>query len=119
MQPLRNLPPEKIRRELPFTLQLGERTINGQIDVLYLDRSGDWTVLDYKTDDVRLAFIPIHARRYFGQVGVYALAVQAIVGPVPRVQLYYARSATLFTVKESDWRDAIARLDTDLRIALE
>ncbi len=118
MLPLSSIRPDRIRRELPFSLQLGERIINGKIDLLYLGTDGLWTVLDYKTDDVRSESIPFHARRYWGQVGVYALAVEAITGQIPRVQLYYIQAARTITVRESDWRAAIDRFDADLLAAL-
>lgn len=105
-------------RELPFSLRWGERTINGQIDALFLERGGQWAVLDYKTDDVAADFAQVHSRRYVGQVGVYAAAVEQLTGQAPRVFLHYIRPGVTVVVREADWRAALARLESELQTAL-
>jgi ATP-dependent exoDNAse (exonuclease V) beta subunit len=105
-------------RELPFSLRWGERTINGQIDALYLEHGGRWVVLDYKTDDVAAEFVYGHSQRYVGQVGVYAAAVEQLTGQAPRVFLHYIRPGVTVAVREADWRAALERLESELQIAL-
>lgn len=108
----------KVYRELPFTLQREGRTINGQIDVLYLSY-GKWTVLDYKTDQVEEQFVHSHSRRHHMQVGIYAAAVEELTGQAPDVYLHYIRTAITIQVSESQWRAALAALETNIDAALD
>jgi len=103
----------QIYRELPFSVQIGGRTINGQIDLLFFD-GHRWTILDYKTDHVPAAVMYPHARRYYAQLGVYATAVRHITGQSPNTRLYYIRPARLITVDPVDWHAALDRLEADL-----
>jgi ATP-dependent helicase/nuclease subunit A len=68
---------QQVYRELPFMFQLGERTINGVIDVLFFSKYGKWHIVDYKTsavpineDEDRGTAIREHAERYHAQVGI-------------------------------------------------
>ncbi len=107
-------------RELPFTLQWGERTINGKIDVLYQDEHRHWAVLDYKTDVVKEpAFVAMHAQRYHMQVGLYAAAVEELTGQVPNLYLHYIRPAVTLHVPETTWRAALANLEANIMAALD
>jgi ATP-dependent helicase/nuclease subunit A len=108
---------QQIHRELPFVYWTGEREIHGILDVLYLNRAGLWTVLDYKTTPTN--DIEQDARRYYLQLGVYASAVQAKTGQVPRTSLYYIHSGILMDIKEDVWRGAMERLEDQIRFALE
>jgi len=103
----------QIYHELPFTFQLGARTITGKIDVLFFDGIR-WTILDYKTDDLPATAIYGRARRYYGQLGVYAAAVEQITGQPPRTVLYFIRPGQSVTVKQDQWRAALDRLTADL-----
>ena len=119
LQPSRALAAEHVHRELPFSVQLGTRIVNGQIDALLFDPDRQqWTVLDYKTDAVDAAYIRHHSRRYWGQVGIYALAVESITGQTPQVQLFYVRTRQMIAIYENQWRGALDRLDADLDAAL-
>ncbi len=105
----------QVYRELPFVHRLvgegGERVIHGVIDVVFFDGQ-TWHVLDYKT-----APIP-NPKRYHLQVGAYAAAIEASMGQVPEVALYYIHPARLWEVREHEWRAALARLEDDIRAAL-
>jgi ATP-dependent exoDNAse (exonuclease V) beta subunit len=108
----------QVYQELPFVYRPGERAVHGVIDVLYLDREGVWHVLDYKTAPVSYDGAWGNARHYYLQVGVYASAVAAKTGQTPKVQLYYIHPGRLITIRPADWQAALARLDDDVRSAL-
>jgi hypothetical protein len=115
---------EQVYRELPFTLQRGERTVNGVIDVLFFSRR-QWHVVDYKSAAVRreggedlTAAITRHAKRYHAQVGVYAAAVEQMTGQLPEVHIHYVRSVYTVVIPPDAWRAAFEALDTDIRDAL-
>src|SRR5207248_2810315 len=72
--------PERLRRELPFTLRLPgdpEAIVRGQIDALLLD-DGAATVIDYKLSQAR------DLARYEAQLDAYALAAHELTqGALP------------------------------------
>jgi hypothetical protein len=107
----------QVYRELPFMFRWGDRTIQGRIDVLYLDRH-QWHVLDYKTALVSRASAQRSAQQYYLQVGMYARAVEARTGQTPQTHLYYIHPAVVVTVDQAQWRPALDRLEDDLRAAL-
>ncbi|HVO70866.1 MAG TPA: 3'-5' exonuclease, partial [Aggregatilineaceae bacterium] len=108
----------QVYRKLPFMVQLGERTVHGQIDVLYFDR-GTWHLLDYKTVSVSWKGAAENARRYYLQVGAYARAVQARTGQIPRTTLYYIHPGRLLVIQPEDWEPVLDRLEDTLQEALE
>jgi RecB family exonuclease len=57
--------------------------LHGFIDCLYQDNSGNWRLLDFKTNRVRAADIASVAAQYELQLGVYALAVERVLGKSP------------------------------------
>jgi len=109
----------QVYRELPFMHRIGQQTINGVLDVLYHDRYGKWHVLDYKTASVTEQGARSNARRYTLQIGVYASAVESKTGQMPDAHLYYIYPGTLIEVRPKDWRAALARLEDDVRAALD
>jgi ATP-dependent helicase/nuclease subunit A len=57
--------------------------LHGFIDCLYQDKSGNWRLLDFKTNRISAAEIASAAAQYELQLGVYALAVEGILGKSP------------------------------------
>ncbi len=104
--------------ELPFTFTWKKRLISGKIDVLYCDRFGKWTVLDYKTSAVDAEYVNWHARRYYIQLGIYAAAIEELTGQAPATYLYYIRSGAEVHVREADWRAALDGMEDILNAAL-
>jgi len=120
----------QVYRELPFTLKFGERTISGVIDSLFFSKFQRWHVLDYKTSAIPMqqnterggdlpGRIRDHSVRYHAQIGLYALAVDAMTGQTPDAHLYYVRYAYAVHVEEATWKAALASLDGDITAALE
>jgi ATP-dependent helicase/nuclease subunit A len=64
--------------------QTSPRYLQGFIDCLYRDPSGDWHVVDYKTNRVSRATLQAAAAPYEMQMHVYALAVERIFGREPK-----------------------------------
>jgi len=106
----------EVYREVPFVQRIGERTIHGVIDLLMRDETDQWRLVDYKTswlgESVSEADLAAHARRYHLQAGVYAAAVQALVGTPPLVSIHYIRYAYTVIIPERDWMWALAELET-------
>lgn len=59
------------------------RYLHGFIDCLYADQSGDWHVLDYKSNRVESAGVSAVADNYAMQMFVYQLACEKSLGVVP------------------------------------
>ncbi len=116
--------PDKVRRELPFTLSVpaavaagqtstprestdagDEVLLQGVIDVLVEDQDG-LTILDYKTDALSSGQIGDAVARYSPQVALYALAAETILGkPVRKAIIAFL---TAGEVHEVDWRGYLA-----------
>jgi len=58
--------------------------LQGFIDCLYQDRTGAWSVLDFKTNHVTAAAAPQAAAAYEPQMMLYALAVEELLGQSPK-----------------------------------
>jgi ATP-dependent exoDNAse (exonuclease V) beta subunit len=69
------------------------RYLQGFIDCLYLDATGAWHVLDYKTNQVDATTLAAAASQYEMQMLVYALAVERILGQAPAsIVLHFLRT---------------------------
>jgi ATP-dependent exoDNAse (exonuclease V) beta subunit len=68
------------RRETPVTLRAGDGTlVEGIVDLAFLE-GGEWTVVDFKTDQELTA----HLDRYRRQVALYAEAIASATGQSAR-----------------------------------
>ena len=112
-----------VHRELPFvytTATTPQRTIHGIIDLLIERADGVWVVVDFKTmviwgdanGVIRQADAEAHATRYHLQVGVYAAAVEALLGIIPLTFIDYIQVPAMVEVPEAAWRGALAELET-------
>ena len=59
------------------------RYFRGYVDCLYQDDAGTWHIMDYKTNDVSAAQVPVVAGQYEMQLYVYALAAERVLGESP------------------------------------
>jgi ATP-dependent exoDNAse (exonuclease V) beta subunit len=82
---LANAGPDRVHRELPFMLRLGEHPavyLKGQIDLLFEDEAGGATVIDYKASRRH----PRGVEAYRFQLDCYALAARRFVKEGVRIQ---------------------------------
>jgi ATP-dependent exoDNAse (exonuclease V) beta subunit len=90
--------------ETPYSLKVDGRVDSGIMDALYL-REGAWTIVEFKTDEVRDAadFERLLAEKdYLAQAQRYALATERLLGQRPRVilcMLNYAGGVYLLPVE--------------------
>jgi len=108
------------KRELSFTLRVGNAYVRGKIDILWRDAAGDWHLADYKTDEVEADGVARRAAGSALQVQVYALAARALAGRppadaalfyvVPQVAHSVAIDAAALDATQSRLADAIARI---------
>jgi ATP-dependent helicase/nuclease subunit A len=115
----------EVYRELPFVFKYrGERTITGIIDVLVRFEDSSWAVVDYKTSYVKRAHkalrddLELHAVRYYAQVGIYAAAVESLIGSVPTTYIHYIRYAETLHILQRVWQSALDALEDDIQAAL-
>ncbi len=100
-----------VRREVEFLLPwpldqqpYEGRYLQGYIDCLYQDTTGDWHLLDYKSNQVAAADVPKMAEHYEMQMFVYSLACERTMGVAPiESVLHFLRPASEFTF---EWTDA-------------
>lgn len=77
----------KIYRELPVFDRIDDVSVEGIIDVLFQNGSGEWVIADYKTDR---AATPGTISSYFLQLEVYARIVEKAMGiHVARLELIF------------------------------
>ena len=101
----------QIHREVEFLLPWpldrpsnAGRYLHGYIDCLYQDLSGDWHLLDYKSNQVTASEVPQAAEHYAMQMYVYSLACERALGVAPiKSVLHFLRPATEFAFA---WTDA-------------
>ena len=108
----------EVYRELPFIYNNGGRIIHGVIDILFQRDDGVWVIADYKTS--HLGRGPTHetahqhARRFYMQVGVYAVAVleQLQVAETQLdVYIHYLRHNLTVPVKPEQWKSALRLME--------
>ena len=80
-----------VEREFDFVMEMHGVVLRGQID-LWFEREGQITIVDYKTDQVKLPVDPNRAQAYELQLQIYALALQKLTGQLPSAAwLYFLR----------------------------
>lgn len=67
---------KKVLREWPFVAILDQNTLEGVVDLMFLDQTG-WTLVDYKTDAAHES-IEVLLKNYTPQMKLYAEAFRAI-----------------------------------------
>ena len=82
---------EQLMVEPPFNLPLPGGMLDGRLDLLF-ERDGSWTVVDFKTDDIRPEDVPARLAAYRPQGAAYAYALDRLgISPVGRVVFYFVR----------------------------
>jgi ATP-dependent helicase/nuclease subunit A len=101
--------------ELPFIFQTDKRTIYGKLDALIQTPDGKSVIVDYKSSTMpngrQRATLEAHAQRYYLQVGVYAAAVERMLGVTPAVYVHYIRYNQSIPVETEVWRRALEQLE--------
>lgn len=104
---------DPIFREYEFTYQHGSYIIHGIIDLLFYHEDR-WHVLDFKTNRIITQNAPTFSQRFRYQMGAYAQAVEAYIGAVPQVWLYYLHPNYMYEMTESEWRGAMGDIEAVL-----
>ena len=85
-------------RELDFMMMIGPGRLRGQIDLLYQDADGSWSVVDYKSDQVASKALPDRAKRYELQLMIYSIAADRYLGNCPQnVAIYFLRAGSTYS----------------------
>ncbi|MBL9128659.1 MAG: UvrD-helicase domain-containing protein, partial [Verrucomicrobiales bacterium] len=113
--------PERVQRELPFTLRLRAtdisrlggpaniagfasddyQVVQGVIDLAWIGPDEIW-IVDFKTDQVRGDTVAARAREYESQLKIYAYAASEIYRlPTTRCWLYFFATGDLVSVAET------------------
>jgi ATP-dependent helicase/nuclease subunit A len=103
---------ERLWREVYVAAPVGDRAVEGYIDLLYQDGSGDLVVVDYKTDRVdSLPEIDAKVEQYRLQLAAYATALEASTGlSVAGARLVFCTPTEPFEREVPDLADAIAEV---------
>jgi ATP-dependent exoDNAse (exonuclease V) beta subunit len=89
----------RLWRELPFIRPLGGSAVQeGKIDLVF-EESGEWQVVDYKTDLVSVEDSVLQ-ERYRGQMQDYAFALRALGLPIKGAYLLFARTGRHVRIDE-------------------
>lgn len=92
---------QRIFREVPFTVMLDQKIVEGKIDLLLAEEK-DWVIVDYKTDQVLKENLAQRFNLYREQGIYYARAMQQITGgKVKEVIFFFVRLGELCRL--TDW----------------
>lgn len=105
---------KQVFRELPFVYRTEKRNIHGIIDVLIQQADGNWVIIDYKSNWAEKSQLAEDARRFELQIGVYAAAINALIGVVPRTYIHYLRYNKTVEIHELKWRESLANLESNI-----
>ncbi|MBI5968687.1 MAG: PD-(D/E)XK nuclease family protein, partial [Deltaproteobacteria bacterium] len=90
----------RIFREVPFSMFLDERIVEGKIDLLF-EEEDRWVIVDYKTDDVFGEALEQRFLSYRQQGTWYAQAVQKVAeGKVKEVVFFFVRPGKVRFLKK-------------------
>ena len=100
--------------ELPFIYKTRHGILKGQMDLVFQEKGGEWTILDYKTNRFESeAEKEKTIAVYRWQLGLYALAFWKLYGEVPKKTVLYF--TTLDEAVESSWSKAdLEKMAADL-----
>ena len=88
----------RLFREVPFSVAMDDKIIEGKIDLLFREQGG-WVIVDYKTDDVSGEALERRFQSYREQGAWYARAVRHLAGgPVNEVIFFFIRSGEVRTI---------------------
>jgi CRISPR/Cas system-associated exonuclease Cas4 (RecB family) len=73
---------EMVEREFDFLMEIEGIVLRGQID-LWFEHDGRITIVDYKTDQIRLPIDQSRIASYALQLRIYAMAIEKITGRLP------------------------------------
>ena len=106
------------RFEVPFAWDWDGVPVHGQIDLLYRTPEQAWCVVDFKTDRVTPGQEAAAAAPYLVQIGLYARAVQAATGSIPRHGLLFLRTGRFYEPAAADLETALARARREIDAGL-
>lgn len=93
--------------EAPFTLHTPLRTLHGVVDLLYQDETGQWHLVDWKTEWVHPNALEHAASDHLSQLAVYAKASEKLLGSKPTVLLcFLAANAAEYRVRTQELEEA-------------
>ena len=87
-----------------MTICLSKDYLTGTLDRIYLDASGNWQVVDYKTNRIVTHKVEQESLRYELQMQAYALMMQKIYPEQKKysVSLYYLHPDKIFSQTFTD-----------------
>jgi len=87
-------------REVPFSVSLKDKIMEGKIDLLYQE-DGGWVIVDYKTDEVSGNTLNERFEAYREQGIWYARAVKKVTGGVvKKVIFFFVRAGEIRTLTD-------------------
>ncbi|MFN0157118.1 MAG: UvrD-helicase domain-containing protein [Bacteroidota bacterium] len=113
----------EVKTEYAITTLLGEDFLTGKLDRLFKNESGDWHILDYKTDSINADEVSALGDSYLNQLGFYAFVLHKTTGagsisgtllftnhlnkPISKIYM-----AAEFATIETEIRDVVGRINS-------
>ena len=105
-------PPANSDAQEKNTGEKSGRYLQGYLDCLYQDQSGDWHVLDYKTNQLTKDGLPHLVSTYEMQMLAYGLAAEQALGePITDLVLHFMRTGDEHAFA---WSDRLRHRATEL-----
>jgi len=80
---------QSLRSEVPFAFGLDARVVHGVVDALYESENGQWAVVDFKTDRIKIEGVAKRTEEYLVQLSLYQAGMQMALGKPLQVVIYY------------------------------
>lgn len=107
----------QVLRETPFVLDIQGVTITGIIDLLYQDKEGRWSIVDYKTDAIDAADADNHAETYREQLNVYRVATQGFLKETLKdTCIAFLRPGIMWYMDSGAGREAVTSVCEKIRL---
>jgi ATP-dependent helicase/nuclease subunit A len=93
---------KRLFREVPFSVSLEGKLVEGKIDLLF-EEEGGWVIVDYKTDDVSGEALEQRFQSYREQGLWYECAVREAAGcKVKEVAFFFLRSGEIRSIRPKE-----------------
>lgn len=100
------------RHEVPFAFTLDGRVIRVFVHALYQSCSGEWFLVDFKTDGINAEDVAKKTDEYLVQLGLHQAGIEEALEKSPKVIVYYLFPRVPIEIDKDRPLEAQAQVDS-------